>query len=257
MHEEIIQQPKDEMSMTYEGSELELFSKARNWKKYWTSVISPYLKGRVIDVGSGIGGNAMYLIRSAASMRELYMLEPDRRLCDMIPVDQLLEYGIHVSKSSCTLLEAKNRASRSEYSDRSSLCDTILYIDVLEHIDDDVEELRIARSMVAKGGYIVVLTPAYNWLYSEFDKSIGHHRRYSKSMLLSIMPKDTRLEKVLYLDSMGLILSSANKFLLKQSMPSRSQVFFWDEFIVRLSRALDRFCGFRLGKTIVAIYAAE
>ena len=58
--------------------------------------------------------------------------------------------------------------------------DCILYIDVLEHIEDDRAQIDAAARLVRGGGHVVILSPAHHWLFSEFDKSIGHFRRYNK-----------------------------------------------------------------------------
>ena len=51
-------------------------------------------------------------------------------------------------------------------------------MNVLEHIEDDKEELNIAVSKLNQGGHLIILVPAHNELYSKFDKEIGHFRRY-------------------------------------------------------------------------------
>lgn len=66
---------------------------------------------------------------------------------------------------------------------RDSRFDTILYIDVLEHIADDRAELVEAARRLNPGGYLVVLSPAHQWLFTAFDAAIGHVRRYTAKSL--------------------------------------------------------------------------
>ena len=61
--------------------------------------------------------------------------------------------------------------------------ETILYISVLEHIKDDKDEIDTALSKLKKGGYLIICVPAHNYMYSKFDKEIGHYRRYSIGFL--------------------------------------------------------------------------
>src|SRR6185503_3856669 len=124
--------------------------------------------------------------------------------------------------------------------------DTILYIDVLEHIEDDRRELERAACRLKPGGRIIVLSPAHGWLYSPFDKAIGHCRRYTTTMLRELTPPALRIEKAFYLDSVGLLASSANRLLLKQSMPRPKQLKVWDKLMVPCSRLLDPITGHRL-----------
>jgi SAM-dependent methyltransferase len=132
--------------------------------------------------------------------------------------------------------------------------DTIVYIDVLEHILDDREELRHAASHLRPGGRLVVLSPAHQRLFSPFDAAIGHFRRYDRPMLRTIAPASLQLERMRYLDCAGLLLSAANMLLLRQSMPTKAQLGFWDRWIVPVSRVLDKLLLYSAGKTIVAVW---
>ena len=59
--------------------------------------------------------------------------------------------------------------------------DTIIYLDVLEHIEHDQKEFLNAFSNLNDGGHLIVSVPAYNFLYSKFDKDFGHYKRYNKA----------------------------------------------------------------------------
>jgi hypothetical protein len=132
--------------------------------------------------------------------------------------------------------------------------DTILYIDVLEHIHDDRAELRLAASCLRAGGGIVVLSPAHQWLFNAFDSSIGHFRRYNRRMLRNISPVGLYMEKVIYLDSVGMLASAANSIFLRQQMPTQGQLRFWDRYLVPASRVLDRLLLNSVGKSILAVW---
>ncbi len=132
--------------------------------------------------------------------------------------------------------------------------DTIIYIDVLEHIEDDRAELERAAALLRPGGHVIILSPAHQNLYTPFDKAIGHFRRYNRSMLEALSPAGLRLERIWYLDCVGLFASLANRLFLQQSMPTREQLKFWDGFIIPTSRALDHVFFYSIGKSIVATW---
>jgi hypothetical protein len=132
--------------------------------------------------------------------------------------------------------------------------DAILYIDVLEHIEDDVAELERSAARLRPGGHIIVLSPAHQGLYSEFDKAIGHFRRYSKASLLAAAPPGLRLVEAFYLDAVGMAASLANRLLLRASMPTGGQILFWDRVLVPVSRVIDPIFVRRVGKSVVAIW---
>jgi hypothetical protein len=91
-------------------------------------------------------------------------------------------------------------------------------------------------------------------LFSPFDAAIGHFRRYNKTMVRGISPTGADLIRLRYLDCLGMSLSAANMLLLRQSMPTKTQLQFWDRWIVPISRIFDGPLGYSVGKTIIAIW---
>jgi hypothetical protein len=132
--------------------------------------------------------------------------------------------------------------------------DTIIYIDVLEHIEDDHGEMRTALSRLSPGGKIVVLSPAQPSLYTDFDRALGHYRRYTRQTLRACGPEGAKLIELYALDSFGLLASVANKILLHQSMPTARQIAFWDGCLVPISRLTDPLIGFSLGKSLIGVW---
>jgi SAM-dependent methyltransferase len=135
--------------------------------------------------------------------------------------------------------------------------DAILYVDVLEHIEDDAGELATAARRLRPGGVLIVLAPAHNWLYSPFDRAIGHYRRYTRRSLATVGPPALRRLDLRYLDSVGLLASAGNSFILRRSLPTARDVARWDRLMVPLSRRLDSWLGFRVGKSVVGIWRAD
>jgi hypothetical protein len=132
-----------------------------------------------------------------------------------------------------------------------------LYIDVLEHIKNDRMEIEAAARLVRRSGHIVILSPAHHWLFSEFDKSIGHLRRYNRTGLRSMMPTGWVEEKLIYIDSVGMLLSLGNVVGLRQSMPTRPQILLWDRVCIPVSRLTDRLFRGSVGKSVLAVWRKE
>lgn len=234
------------VELAYEGGELALFAAAKNWKRYLADVLEPYLRGHVLEVGAGIGATTRALTQ-ASGVREWTAIEPDRELLAQLTegANELTRArGFTVRALSGTLLDLP---SRPEF-------DTILYIDVLEHIEDDLRELSYARERLREGGHIVVLAPAHQALYSEFDRQVGHHRRYDRRSLRALTPSGTRLVALRYLDSVGVMASLANRLLLRAALPSKRQIGFWDGVLVPASRVLDSLTRGAIGKSVLAVF---
>lgn len=234
----------NEMSnTTYVGGELELFEKAYKWKGYYGSFIKPYLKGRVLEVGAGIGGTTAALCDG--SQQQWVCLEPDADLSKNIEI--LID---EKELPGC----CKVVTGTLEHIAAEETFNAIIYIDVIEHIEKDKKELENAARYLMPGGVLIVLVPAHQWLYTAFDKAIGHYRRYNKSMLLSVAPQNLKLQSIKYLDSIGVSASLVNKLFLKSSMPSIKQIAFWNKFIVPISKWIDPLTGYSVGKSLLGIW---
>lgn len=234
---------RENSTMSYIGNELEIFAHAKNWKDYWAQISSKFYSGRVLEVGAGIGTNTKYLLPLFKNIKSWKCIEPDRSLLDILDNLEFNDAHIFPEKECGTIKELNSEKN----------FDTILYIDVIEHIYDDQKELAMAFDRLIPGGNLIILVPAHNYLYSEFDKEIGHYRRYNKSMLLDILPAGYNVKVLKYLDSLGFFLSLANKIFLKQSKPSLSQILFWDKYIVPISKILDPILGFNFGKSVLLV----
>jgi hypothetical protein len=132
--------------------------------------------------------------------------------------------------------------------------DSILYIDVLEHIERDRDEMRLAGGRLRAGGHVVVLSPAHQFLYSKFDATIGHYRRYDRASLRKCSPPDCEMVSMFYLDCVGVLVSLANRLILDQEYPTERQIRAWDKYIVPVSRLIDPAVGHAIGKTIVGVW---
>lgn len=227
----------------YVGSELDLFATVRNWKLYWSQHIRPFVAGDILEVGAGMGSNTPFL--DPGGRGRWLCLEPDPQLAAQITTNLNQTTRHRTYETVCGTLQGL---------DQGQQFDTIIYIDVLEHIENDREELNMAAAHLRSGGRIIVLSPAHQWLFTPFDVAIGHYRRYNRSMLRSISPASLQLDKLIYLDSVGLTASLANLLLLWQSMPSQAQLRFWDQRLIPLSRVLDKVCRHAIGKSILAIW---
>jgi SAM-dependent methyltransferase len=221
------------------GKTLELFNHAVNWKRYWISTLRPSITGDVLEVGAGLGANTQQILCS--QVRSIHCLEPVEELASRLRDAVRDMPGVAVTTGTIGGLSGK-------------LFDCILYIDVLEHIEDDKSELARAARVLRPGGRLIVVAPAYQVLFSPFDKAIGHYRRYNRKSISSCSPPWCRLEKTRYLDGLGVVLSCANKLLLKQTAPTMSQIVFWDRYLVPVSRVLDQLLGYRFGKSILATW---
>jgi SAM-dependent methyltransferase len=231
-----------ETGFRYEGSELALFAEAIRWKAYFARILRPFAGASVLEVGAGIGGTTQALCTGAHE--RWVCLEPDAtlaaRLDERIRAGELPPF---CERGTGTLQDVPE----------DERFDTVVYVDVLEHVERDREELEHAVRHLNPGGHLVILAPAHPWLFSPFDEAVGHFRRYTRASLLDLGPPGTRVVLARYLDSVGLLASLANRAVLRKPLPTLRQVRTWDRYLVPCSRVLDPMLGYSVGKTVVVV----
>jgi SAM-dependent methyltransferase len=229
----------------YVGTELDVFKHARNWKRYWSSVLAPYVRGSVLEVGAGVGANAPYLLNERVTA--LVSIEPDGRFADELEAAARTLRASHGAD-----IQVRRGLVRDLPAD--DRFDTIVYLDVLEHIDGDRDEVAAAADRLRPGGHLLVLAPAFQQLFSEFDRAIGHYRRYTAATLQALTPHNLAVVEVRYLDALGAGLSAANRLILARATPSVGNILFWDRYIVPASRIADRVLGRFAGRSVVCVW---
>ena len=233
-------------TLHYVGQELDVFAHATNWKRYWSSVVQPFIKGDVLEVGAGLGVNTPFLKPRAT--RSWTCLEPDPALAARLETS--LKNKAETAHCKTIIGTTRSFGSVPQF-------DALLYIDVLEHIEDDRGELEYAARLLRPKGSLIVLSPAHPWLYTPFDKSIGHVRRYTRRTLAGCVPPSCHQERLIYLDSCGMLASLGNRLLLQQSDPTLKQIHFWDQFLVPPSAFFDHLTRYTLGKSVLAIWTKQ
>jgi SAM-dependent methyltransferase len=232
--------------LEHTGGELELFAEARRWKRYFADVLAPHLRGHVLEVGAGIGSTLRALAPSRG-VEAWTALEPDPKLLAQLE-------GVAREVEASRRIPVRALAGTLADLPGAERFDAIVYVDVLEHIADDRAELGRAFERLRPGGRVVVLAPAHAALFSEFDRQVGHQRRYDRKSLGALAPAGARLLALRYLDSVGLLASLGNRLLLRAPLPSRAQIRLWDSILVPASRVLDSLSLGRLGKSVVAVW---
>lgn len=229
---------------SYTGEELDVMSVAQNYHRWVTGIFEPYLKGRAIEVGAGIGTVSKFI---APLCERLTTIEPDAENFKHLSV--LAESEAKINAFHGTFSEyALTTEKRQDIN-------TILYINVLEHIEDDEAELREAIDLLTTDGHLCIFVPAIKCLYGDIDKQIGHFRRYSKSELKQLVGKKLNMEIVHsgYFDFAGIIPWYIFSCLLKKNSPTSASVKLYDKVVVPIMSRVERWLPMPCGKNLYIV----
>jgi len=206
-----------------QGEVLERMESARNYNRWLFERCEPYLGERVLDVGAGIGTFS----ELASDGRAVVALEPDPELA---PALRRRFEG----RPNVTVVEGTVEDVGGEF-------DSIICLNVLEHIRDDVTALRRFHDLLVPGGRLLLLVPAHPELYGTIDRTVAHERRYRKhdlnARLRSVGFEVETLRLVNPLGALGWFVSS--RLRNREQVPD-GPLSFYDRLVPAL-RLLDRF----------------
>ena len=221
----------------YPTEATERFDDARFHRKYCMSFIKKYIKGKVLEVGAGCGSFTRDYFNKNL---EIFLTETDKKNYD--DLKEIFRENNNIDVSDQTIFDIKEKFN------------TILYFHVLEHIEHDHKELEAIYERLEENGNLIIMVPRYQKLYSNFDKSIGHFRRYEIDFFKDNMFRLNR-KLLLSLDTFGYILYFLNKLFFKnEKFPSKLKIFIWDKIFTPFSIIIDFLTNYRFGKCIIAVY---
>ena len=220
----------------YEGWELKFFDNSKNFRLYQQQLINKYLLGHLAEVGRGNGTNLSYYIDKP---NKIDLFEPSKKHYDNLKKTFSKNHKIKVFNRSF--------GGKKKY-------DTIVYLDVIEHIKKDKDEVIKALKLLKKNGKLIINVPANSHLYSNFDRDVGHYKRYSKNDFKKIL-KNSVFRKVTfrYYDSIGYLLSLMSKLLITNYKKNfETKIKFWNNLII-FSKLLDKITLNAFGKSLLVI----
>jgi SAM-dependent methyltransferase len=218
---------------------LEEISEAKNYHAWLTSLALPHLGDHPIEVGSGLGDYAQTWLD--AGVPRITVTEPDA-----VRAARLAERFAHDDR----VLARRIGLPTAETGEHSAL----VAFNVLEHVPDHVAALRSAGGLVRPGGPVVILVPAFPSVMSDFDRRIGHVRRYRRRSLVEAYEQaGLTVDDVHHVNAIGL---PAWWLMMKvlHGTPSNSPLLrFYDRTVVPVMRSAERVRRAPFGQSLIAI----
>lgn len=207
---------------------LDRIAEAGNYNDWLLARAAPYVGRRVLDFGAGIGTFTAALLPLAA---EVVAVEPDPQFTPRL-------HERFAGDARVTIVEADAEWLATQDSRRAF--DTVVCMNVLEHIADDRLVVRSFHECLAPGGRLLLLVPAHRLLFGEIDRNVGHERRYSRGPLRRLLER-SGLEplELRYVNPVGALGWLVSSRMLRRPQVPAGPLRAYDR-LVPLLRQLDR-----------------
>lgn len=155
-------------------------SRAGSFNRWMFEEIAPFCRGNMLEAGSGIGNLSVQILAHghAVLLSDMHLEHCERLAADFSHFSNLL--GIRQIDLADPEFETRHR-------DLLGAFDTVVAFNVIEHIEDDLLAIRNCRRLLRKGGRLVVLVPAFQWLYNGLDLQLQHCRRYNARSMRTLV----------------------------------------------------------------------
>jgi SAM-dependent methyltransferase len=227
-------------------SDLEIMAAARNYRGWMYRRLAPYIGQRVLEIGAGIGNFTNLLLD-----RELVVATDNYPPC----IEYLSQHLGDRLKAPPALLDASGDIG-SQLSDYEF--DTIVCLNVLEHIEDDLRALSQMHALLMPAGRLVLLVPAFQFLYGSVDRALGHYRRYTRKDLLPTMQRaGFFIERSFYMNVVGMAGWFWNNRIVRRSEESGTQIGIFDRYVAPLAEFTERLVPPPAGLSLIAVGRKE
>lgn len=227
-------------------STLSVISEAHNFNEWMYETIKPFCNGKVLEIGSGIGNISEYFFRDnvpiyLSDIRAAYCTNLERKFGDkptFLGVEDINIADPEFDEKSKDLIGSFN---------------TVFALNVVEHIENDALAIQNCSKLLKPGGNLIILVPSYNNLYNQFDKELGHYRRYTKFSLSKLFSENHfNIVHKQYFNFIGILgWYVSGRVLKKKSIPGGQMALY--NKLVPIFKVIDILIGNAAGLSTIIV----
>ncbi len=227
--------------MLYQGlTTLEVLTEAKHYNRWIADNFLPYITTPLLEFGSGIGNISELL----SSYTPLYLTDTDERM-----LAHLKNKFFHINDISVNFFDVTQPPPEHLVGSFQ----TVIGINVLEHIEDDEKALVHLGNVLKPSGRLLLLVPSKKWAYTELDRQLGHFRRYEKKELAEKLVKASfYIEKLYFFNIVGLMSWIIRDKIQRSGGLRPYQVSLFDSIVPILKRVESK-VSMPLGISLIAV----
>jgi len=223
---------------------LEVIAKANRFNKWLFSQFKHLLKGKILEIGSGIGNLSQVVIDSGLRLTVSdynpgYFQYLKERYKNNPQVENVLQ------------IDLIHPQFKEAYADLKGTFDSIFLLNVIEHIEDDITAIENCKYLLMPEGHLILLAPAGQWLYCKLDKELGHYRRYSMKQLSELMIRnELTIIKKEYFNFLGILGWLVSGKILQHKMLRKTEMSVFDNLVMP-AKIIDRLLSKKAGLSVI------
>lgn len=225
---------------------LSVITNAANFNRWMFATIEPYCKGNVLEIGSGIGNISAFFLENK---HPIFLTDIRDNYCSTLKTN-FKENPYLLGVENVDLVHPDFDIKYAQFIDKF---DTVFALNVVEHIENDALAISNAKKLLKKEGHLIILVPAYQFLYNQFDKELFHYKRYVKKEVIKLF-NDNSLSIInsFYFNALGIVgWFVSGKISKNKSIPS-SQMNFYNKIIV-VAKLIDKILFNKIGLSTIVI----
>lgn len=229
--------------LQYDGRDLEALCFAENYYRWMLGEFAPFVQRRILEVGAGSG-----------TLTERLLQYQPERIVSLEPSENMFPH-LRSKYAGSPVVETRGGYLSDCIAELRGQFDTVVYVNVLEHVPDDAAEMRHAVDSLNPGGHLLIFVPALPMLYGTADELFGHYRRYTKQSLMAALEgHELDIVRFRYFDVAGIAPWWLAFVVLRRSFLSPGMVKVYDRLVVPWASRLERMTeSWPAGKNLLCV----
>lgn len=200
---------------------LQILSKASKFTAWMYEQVQPYLKGKILEIASGRGSYSKLIINDF----------PNNKII-LSEIDDNYITNLQTKFGNNLVSTAKLNLEKPADFKKIAPIDSAVALNVLEHVEHDVDALNNIYDKLTPGGTFTILVPAHQFLYNCIDKSVGHYRRYNKKLMKEkVAQTQFKIKKLFYFNAFSIPGWYLSGNILKRDLLSENKMQFFDKLV--------------------------
>ncbi len=212
-------------NLQYGTDTLEVISSADRFNHWMYQTIRPHCSGSILEIGSGIGNISQFFVNDGAAIS---LSDFDRSYFPRLKE----KFGSSPNLKGIYQIDFSVKNPEDLYPELIGKFDTVFALNVVEHIEDHHQALLNANKFLRPGGNVVILVPAFQFLFNGFDEQLGHYRRYTSKTLKNLMESaDFEVIHSRYFNFIGTLGWFVSGNILRKKMIPGGQMKLYDTLV--------------------------